>query len=51
MLLKLQKIREGTKYESYRLSIPRAIVQVHKLENCKFKLEMQRKNLILIPVR
>lgn len=49
--LKLQIIREGTKYESYRLTIPKAVIQAHNLMNKDFKLEIKGDKIILIPVK
>ncbi len=50
MNLNIQKIREGTKYQCYRVSIPKSLIEAHKLENCKFRIEMENDNIILIPV-
>ena len=50
MNLRIQKIREGTKYQSYRLSLPKPLIEAHKLENCKFRIEMQNDTIMLIPV-
>jgi hypothetical protein len=51
MILKLQKIRSGTKYESYRISIPKSLINHYKLEDCRFKLECKGKNIVLIPLK
>ena len=51
MILKLQKVRAGTKYESYRISIPKSIIVHYKLEDCEFKLEIKGKKLILTPIK
>ncbi len=51
MILKLQKVRPGTKYESYRISIPKSVVEHYRLEDSKFKLEVKAKRLILIPLK
>ena len=49
--LKLQIVREGTDYESYRITIPRAIIKTHNLRDSDFKLEIRGKKLILTPIR
>ncbi|MBA7648427.1 hypothetical protein ES703_56213 [subsurface metagenome] len=51
MILKLQKVRAGTKYESYRISIPKLIIKHYKLENSFFKLEIKGGKLILTPIK
>jgi hypothetical protein len=51
MRLKLQKVRPGEKYESYRLSIPKSIIHVHQLENCEFDVHFRDGNLIFKPIR
>ncbi len=50
MNLKIQKIRPGTKYQSYRVSIPKSLIEAHRLENCKLKIEMQNDTIMLIPI-
>ncbi len=49
--LKLQIVREGTEYESYRLSIPKALVEAHDLRDKEFKLTIEGKKIILTPVK
>lgn len=49
--IKLQIVRKGTKYESYRLTIPRAVIQAHNLKNKDFKLEIKGRKLILTPIK
>lgn len=51
MILKLQKVRPNTKYESYRISIPKSIIKHYKLEDCDFKLEIKGSKLILTPIK
>ena len=48
--IQLQIVRKGTKYESYRVTIPRAIIKAHDLEESDFNLEFKGKKLILTPV-
>lgn len=49
--LKLQIVRKGTKYESYRITLPRAIVKANNLEDKDFKLELKGEQIVLTPVR
>ena len=49
--IKLQIVREGTKYESYRITIPRAVIQAHNLRNKDFKLEIKGNKIILTPIK
>ncbi|MBU1129108.1 MAG: AbrB/MazE/SpoVT family DNA-binding domain-containing protein [Nanoarchaeota archaeon] len=49
--LKLQIVRKDTKYESYRITIPRALIEAHKLRDKDFKLEMKGNKIILEPVK
>ncbi len=51
MILKIQKVRPNTKYESYRISIPKSIIKHYKLENSLFKLEVKQGKLILTPIK
>ena len=47
MRIKLQKVRPGTKYESYRLSIPKAIVKLYKLDEYDFDMEFIDGKIVL----
>ena len=47
----MQIIRKGTKYESFRITIPRAIIEMNNLNDKSFKLEMKGKKLILTPIK
>ena len=49
--VKLQIVRAGTKYESYRITIPRAVIQAHNLRDKDFKLEVKGNKLVLVPVK
>ena len=49
--VKLQIVRAGTKYESYRITIPRAVIQAHNLRDMDFRLEIKNNNIILVPVK
>lgn len=47
----MQIVREGTEYESYRITIPRAVIQAHGLRDKDFILEVKKDQLILKPVK
>jgi hypothetical protein len=51
MRIKLQKLRAGTEYQSYRIAIPKAIIESKKLENAEFELEDKGDRLILKIIR
>ena len=51
MRIKIQKLREGTKYQSYRIAIPKAIIESKKWEDKEFELEDKGDKLILRPVK
>ena len=51
MILKIQKIREGTQYEGYRLALPKAIIESKGWQNKDFKLELKGEKIILTPVK
>ena len=51
MRVKMQKLREGTKYQSYRLALPKALIEAKGWEDKEFKLEDKGKYLILRPVK
>ena len=50
MILKLQKLRKGTKYESYRLALPKAVIESHNWQNKDFKLEIKGKKIVLTTI-
>ena len=50
MILKLQKIRAGTKYESYRVSLPKSLIEFHNLQDALFLIEFKRGKLVLNPL-
>lgn len=50
IIIQLQIVRKGTKYESFRITIPRAIIEAHILRSKNFKLEVKGKKIILTPV-
>lgn len=51
MRIKLQKLREGTEYQSYRIALPKALIEAKKLENAEFELEDGGDKLILKVVK
>ena len=48
--LKFQIVREGTEYESYRISFPKALVEEHDLRDKTFELKIKDGKLILTPI-
>jgi len=51
MRIKIQKLREGTSYQSYRIALPKAIIESKKWENAEFELEDKGDKLILKAVK
>ena len=51
VILNLQKLREGTKYVSYRISLPKDIIEAKNWENMKFKLELKGDTIVLKPIK
>jgi len=51
MIIKPQIIRKGTKYEGYRITLPKAIIESMGWTACVFRLELRRDRLVLIPIR
>ncbi len=51
VILKLQTLREGTKYTSYRISLPKNIIELKGWEKAKFKLELKDNAIILRPIK
>ena len=51
MRIKIQKLREGTKYQAYRIALPKAIIESKKWENMEFELQDKGNKLVLIPVK
>ncbi len=49
--LKFQIVREGTEYESYRISFPKALVEEHNLRDKTFELQIKNGKVILTPVK
>jgi hypothetical protein len=51
MRVKLQKLREGTPHQSYRVALPKSIIEAKKWQNKEFILEDKGKYLILKPCK
>ena len=51
MRIKIQKLRKGTEYQSYRIALPKAIIESKKWEEVEFELEDKGKFLVLKPVK
>ncbi|MBR9704224.1 AbrB/MazE/SpoVT family DNA-binding domain-containing protein [Candidatus Pacearchaeota archaeon] len=49
--IKLQVIRKDTKYESYRVTLPRALIKAHDLSDKDFDLEFKNGKIVLTPVK
>lgn len=47
MRLKIQKLREGTDYQSYRIALPKAIIEAKNWQDAEFELEDKSDRLIL----
>ena len=47
MRIKIQKLREGTEYQSYRIALPKALIEAKKWENKEFELIDKGKELVL----
>lgn len=47
MRIRIQKLRAGTEYQSYRIALPKAIIESKKWENAEFELEDKSDRLIL----
>ena len=48
--IQMQIVRKDTPYESFRITLPRAIVQAHNLRDKDFNLEIEGKKIVLTPV-
>lgn len=51
MRIKIQKLREGTDHQSYRIALPKAIIEAKKWENVEFELEDKGDRLVLKAVK
>ncbi|KKL81913.1 hypothetical protein LCGC14_1990040 [marine sediment metagenome] len=51
MRIKIQKLREGTNHQSYRIALPKAIIEAKKWEDVEFELEDKGNMLVLRAVK
>lgn len=51
MRIKIQKLREGTDHQSYRIALPKAIIESKKWEDKEFELEDKGDRLVLKAVK
>jgi hypothetical protein len=51
MRLKIQKLREGVEYQSYRIALLKAIIESKKREGVEFELEDKGNFLVLRPIK
>lgn len=51
MRIKVQRLREGTKYQSYRIAIPKSIIEAKGWQNKDMDLEDKGSHLILKPIK
>ena len=49
VIISLQTLREGTKYSSYRITLPKDIIEAKGWEHSQFFLELKGDSIILIP--
>jgi len=49
--IKMQIVRKGTKYENYRVSIPKAIIEGHNMKDKDFILEIKKGKILLTPTK
>ncbi len=47
----MQKIREGTEYQSYRIALPKAIIESKGWEDADFELKDKGDRLVLIVIK
>ncbi len=51
LILNLQTLREGTKYASYRLTLPKDIIEAKGWEKSRFELKLGENMIILKPIK
>lgn len=49
MIVKVQKLREGTQYQGYRIALPKSIIEAKQWQDKDFVLEDKGNYLILRP--
>ncbi len=50
-IIKIQKLRENTKYQSYRIALPKSMIEAKDWQNKDFKLEDKGSYLVLKPMK
>ena len=50
LIINLQILREDTKYASYRITLPKDIIEAKGWEKAKFRLELKGDTIILKPI-
>ena len=51
LIVSLQILRRGTKYASYRITLPKDIIEAKGWEKSRFKLELGEERITLIPLK
>ena len=51
VFLNLQTLREGTKYASYRITLPKDIIEAKGWEKLKFELVLKDNSIVLKPIK
>ena len=51
LVLNLQTLREGTKYASYRITLPKNIMEAKGWEKSRFEIKLGENMIILKPIR
>jgi hypothetical protein len=51
MRINIQKLRKGTKHQSYRIALPKSLIEAKNWQDKDFKLEDKGGYLILKPVK
>lgn len=51
LILDLQILREGTKYTSYRITLPKHIIEAKGWEKSRFELKLGENMIILKPIK
>ena len=50
MILKLQKLRKGMPEQSYRIALPKSLIEYYKLQDKKFLIEFKNGKIVLTPL-
>lgn len=51
VILNLQTLREGTKYASYRITLPKNVIELKGWEKARFKMELKGDTIVLKPLK